>query len=132
VNISKLRHKLNCKRCTTEFIAKRLGAKWCSDYCKQSGRDGRKYALKYSYRLTPQEYQKLVDNQNGQCAICKEITKLVVDHNHISGEIRGLLCHLCNTGLGLFKDDSNRLKGAIKYMAKSASRRRGGMGTPKC
>lgn len=69
----------------------------------------------------------MFEAQAGRCGICRrtltnnvlndeEKLTLHVDHNHKSGEVRGLLCSNCNTGLGLFKDDPRRLKRAIRYL----------------
>jgi len=60
--------------------------------------------------------------QNGQCAICGTndpgggYKNFAVDHNHISGEVRGLLCTRCNRGLGLFKDDPVLTQLATNYL----------------
>ena len=75
----------------------------------------------YRYDLTPDEYRQLYLMQHGSCAICDEptvqATGLVVDHNHDSGEVRGLLCQRCNLGLGHFLDDPVKLARAIKYLS---------------
>lgn len=67
------------------------------------------------------EYEKLAAKQEGCCAICGERTErkhLDVDHDHKTGQIRGLLCNSCNQGLGYFKDDQRRLCAAIDYLKK--------------
>jgi len=79
------------------------------------------YLLNYFYGISIEEYNKLFTEQNGCCAICgrhqSEFNlKLAVDHDHISGKIRGLLCNTCNKGLGCFKDDINLLNKAINYL----------------
>jgi hypothetical protein len=51
------------------------------------------------------------------CAICGGSDRLVVDHCHRQGSIRGALCANCNTGLGMFADDPDRLRAAIAYLA---------------
>ena len=57
-----------------------------------------------------------------QCPICQKITipgltsKIVLDHNHDDGKVRGWICDSCNTGLGRFKDDVSLLKRAIAYL----------------
>lgn len=89
---------------------------------------GQKHHLKTRYGLTKEEYQSKLEKQNYCCAICgKDVTEnikgkthvaLTVDHNHNTGQIRDLLCHTCNTGLGYFKDDSNLLIRASKYLNK--------------
>lgn len=69
--------------------------------------------LKKKYGMTLSEYRALYDAQNGQCAICnrkeravtKSVLGLVVDHDHISGKVRGLLCSYCNQSVGLIDDD---------------------------
>lgn len=78
--------------------------------------------LKNRYGLTTDSYNQLVTNQNNKCKICNNITQLVVDHCHISGKIRGLLCNGCNTALGNFKDNIDFLNSAIGYLQESKSK----------
>ena len=58
--------------------------------------------------------------QEGRCAICGEepSTKrgLAIDHCHITGKVRGLLCHGCNIGIGSMKDSAVLLLKAIRYL----------------
>lgn len=72
------------------------------------------------YGLTKDEYLSLFEQQGGRCAICdnEPATQrgLHVDHCHATNEVRGLLCHGCNTGLGLFKDNLSVLEKAISYL----------------
>ncbi len=73
--------------------------------------------IKRQYNLSLDELKWFEEQQEGCCAICKDEThKLFIDHNHVTGEVRGLLCHFCNTGIGLFRDDTNRLESAIEYL----------------
>lgn len=74
------------------------------------------------YGLTPEQYNEMFERQEGKCKVCKEEIKLVVDHCHTTGEVRGLLCNGCNTGLGLFKDSIDRLEEAVVYLKSSRSR----------
>lgn len=92
---------------------------------QQNTRNKDKYKekrLKYFYGISLQEYNKIFENQNGCCAICGEPQKqqkaLAVDHNHITGKIRGLLCPNCNRGIGYLKDNSHILQKAIQYLDK--------------
>ena len=84
-----------------------------------------KYYLKKKFNLSVAEYDKLLENQNGVCAICKKVeirknSRLSVDHCHYSHEIRGLLCRSCNLGLGYFYDTPGLLKNAINYLQKNS------------
>lgn len=85
----------------------------------------RKRALKVKYNLTTEQYQELYDKQDYRCAICNEHEdetarkKLVVDHCHTTGNVRGLLCNNCNSGLGLFRDDLSLLIKAKKYLTEN-------------
>ena len=73
--------------------------------------------LKRTYGITVEEYDKLVEVQQGRCAICDESDKaLAVDHSHDTGEVRGLLCINCNTGIGSLKDDRSLLLKAVEYL----------------
>ena len=62
--------------------------------------------------------EKLVELKNStkECVICGDVTKLVVDHCHATGKIRGMLCNHCNRGLGHFRDDPTLLEFAAQYL----------------
>ena len=69
------------------------------------------------YGITVEDYDQLLLSQEGKCACCKQhITKGHVDHNHATKQVRGILCPQCNTGLGMFNDDIDRLKMAVRYL----------------
>lgn len=76
------------------------------------------------YNLTIDCYNKLVDLQGNKCAICgttepkgtSTLNRWYVDHNHVTNEVRGLLCSPCNTGLGNFYDNPDRLRAAADYL----------------
>jgi hypothetical protein len=72
--------------------------------------------LKKKYGITGEQWQEMYDKQDGLCAICKENEATCVDHCHDTGEIRGLLCRTCNTGIGHLNDDPALLKAAIHYL----------------
>jgi len=78
----------------------------------------RKSHLLNKYNLTIDDYNKLLLQQNKVCAICgkKSYRNLCVDHDHKTGKIRALLCDLCNTGLGKFKDNIELLEKASIYL----------------
>jgi hypothetical protein len=81
----------------------------------------RNYNLQSQYGITAENYNEMFANQKGCCKICgihqDEFTrKLSVDHCHATGEVRGLLCHNCNSLLGHAKDDVDILKSAIDYL----------------
>jgi hypothetical protein len=86
-----------------------------SDKCKLRIEKNR---LKSRYGITLEDYEEMVIKQNGICAICGVIkkSKLHIDHNHTTGEVRGLLCGSCNRALGLMKDNTEFLLKAIKYL----------------
>ena len=74
------------------------------------------YLLK-TYNLTKENYEQLISTQNGKCAICGKLTeKFDTDHDHITGRVRGLLCHSCNLLLGNAGDNIEILLNAIKYL----------------
>ncbi len=76
--------------------------------------------LKSLYGLTLEEYEEMLREQDGKCAICGELpspTKLLdVDHDHENKTVRGLLCNHCNTALGLVKEDPEILSAMIDYL----------------
>lgn len=76
---------------------------------------------KSNYGVTPENYSRLLVLQNGRCAICRNKAKLYIDHCHSTGKIRGLLCSMCNLGLGHFKDSPDIMNTAIEYLVKGGT-----------
>jgi hypothetical protein len=79
--------------------------------------------LKRNFGIDIAQYNAMFEAQAGRCAICdrhaSEFKKsLAVDHCHASGKVRSLLCHHCNTAIGLFQDDAEVLGKAIDYLAR--------------
>lgn len=85
--------------------------------CRNSKRNRRKDRLSQKYGMSEKDYDLQNEMQDSRCAICKKkYNKLHVDHCHISGLLRGLLCSNCNTGLGQFADNIDFLQNAIDYL----------------
>jgi hypothetical protein len=86
-------------------------------YCKPCrSRRNREARFLKEYGLTPQALQELVDQQDGLCAICRDRPAVHVDHDHLTGAVRGVLCFPCNVGLGNFRDRTDILRTAIDYL----------------
>jgi hypothetical protein len=75
------------------------------------------------YGITPEGYDSMLAEQDGRCAICRTLEPgrnfFVVDHDHDTGKVRGLLCVKCNSGLGMFDDDPVVLMHATQYLTRS-------------
>lgn len=83
--------------------------------CRVSNREQRRKYVRKPHGLTLNEAARV--RENAECWICQSTTKLVVDHCHSTGVIRGVLCSNCNTALGMFKDDLERLTRGIEYLS---------------
>jgi hypothetical protein len=85
----------------------------------------RDWHLRKKYNLTLEEFTLLSESQNNLCAICENPEKshknLVVDHNHNTGEVRGLICSSCNKALGHAKDSKALLEKMITYLDERGS-----------
>jgi hypothetical protein len=82
--------------------------------------------LKYKYGITLEDYNNKLKEQGDVCAICKSNTPggnggLYVDHNHTTGQVRGLLCHWCNFMIGQSKESPEILSAGIDYLKKWSS-----------
>jgi Recombination endonuclease VII len=79
-----------------------------------------RYKMKKLYGIGPDEYNVLLEAQNYQCKICAvpstNDARLVVDHDHKTGRVRGLLCTCCNPLLGFAKDNTEILRKAALYL----------------
>lgn len=82
-----------------------------------------KNVVKSEYGITEIQIQKLMDKQQGCCDICKRSLdylgkKFCIDHDHKTGEVRGLLCHNCNIAIGNMQDNPTYLRSAAAYLEK--------------
>ena len=78
--------------------------------------------LRYKHKISLKEFECLLIGQDHKCTICGKplIDKTtVIDHDHLNGKIRGILCRLCNTGLGFFFDDPWILNKGIEYLRRN-------------
>ncbi|KKL76070.1 hypothetical protein LCGC14_2048590 [marine sediment metagenome] len=120
----------SCGCLMKEKMSVRLTKEFCSRGHKMSEIKGKQctsckkiYARVYGlrkYGLTLETFESLLASQDNVCAICKtdEWGKKgpAVDHDHVTGAVRGILCGRCNSGLGHFRDNTDFLTGAIKYL----------------
>lgn len=132
----------HCPRCRTHhpvehFAIDRAAADGRSGWCKPCRRDWarahraanprRAYNAKLArrYGITAEDYDAMAEAQGHACAICHTPDpraagtgkrRLAVDHDHTTGQVRGLLCGPCNSGLGHLGDDPDRLRTALAYL----------------
>ena len=104
-----------CKKCVSKQYATTHAVSKKTKEQKQANHRLRKYGV------TREDYASMMDSQGGVCVICAKGCDthghLCVDHDHATGEVRGLLCHRCNAGLGYFKDDPILMQRAIGYVS---------------
>lgn len=91
-----------------------------TDYYKKNREKYYAVSLKRFYGMSLEQYKVLLSQQKGCCAICNDYKgkSLVVDHCHKTKKIRGLLCRMCNVGLGAFKDNTDLAWRMIEYLKK--------------
>ena len=82
--------------------------------------DARRNRRKRIYAVTPEQFMDMLKAQHNACAICCEVFRDIktthIDHDHITGVVRGLLCDHCNLGIGHFRNNSDVLRNAIAYL----------------
>ncbi|MEV1242191.1 endonuclease domain-containing protein [Nonomuraea sp. NPDC050022] len=122
-----------CPRCqevktVAEFGRNRAEKSGLTRYCKpchsaamrenkiKNHGSERNYLLKHRYGITEDDFERMLAQQNGLCAICQVVPGTFVDHCHQSGLVRGVLCFNCNNGLGHFGDKTVLLELAALYL----------------
>lgn len=93
---------------------------YASSWVKKNPRKLLRAQLRRQYGLPLEEYDSMVLSQEGRCKICNsQMTRLrepCVDHDHVTGKVRGLLCLNCNVAIGLFLEDGHILLRAMAYL----------------
>lgn len=113
--IKRSKNKVACSKCNRPH--QRSYDSYCYT-CRQQ------YWHQWKYNLSPEQFEKLLISQRRSCAICEApfATTPRVDHDHVTGEVRGLLCNNCNTGLGKLGDTIVNVLKAVQYLAQSPIR----------
>lgn len=97
-------HRATCKVCNIKAV-------------KEWQDKNTNWQRKRLYGMPEGDYEKLLEEQNGLCAICSKYPKFfVVDHDHLTGVIRGILCQSCNLGLTRFHDNPKAAEIVWKYL----------------
>ena len=107
-----------CSRCgiekpLSEFNKRSNRPSGVTSRCKVCRKDEHYMRI---YGINLKEYNAMLVAQNKKCKICGTETDLVVDHDHETGDVRGLLCAPCNSAIGLFKENRTSLLNAIEYV----------------
>lgn len=106
-------YRKNAKRLRAEQKIRRQ--KRPEHYREVARKSSKKFRYK-KYGISVEDFNLMSKVQSSLCKICKEKKKLYVDHCHKTNRVRGLLCHTCNVGIGLLKDNIVFLKSAIQYL----------------
>ena len=119
-----------CQVCNNSYLAKTSQSVYCSDSCRYVARNARvkeRWKNRQVVGITFEKGNKYHAKINllekvKNCPICKDsfvemnIKNIHLDHNHVTGKVRGVLCFRCNAGLGQFKDSIENLRAAILYL----------------
>lgn len=132
-----------CERCGSAYVKSRSSQKFCKEPAcaarrdqerRQKWREGKAaendwgtpyayqqdWALRKKYGITLNEWLAMVDAADGKCEICGEAEDtLCVDHDHDTGQVRGVLCRKCNRSIGQLGDTAEHLRAALRYLERS-------------
>lgn len=107
------KNKWYCRECA----AKKFKAWRTKNLDKILKQDRIKHYVR-TYGFTQEQAEKFTENRIGSCEICKHEHPLVVDHNHDTKDLRGLICSFCNSILGYSRDSKEILQSSIAYLEK--------------
>ncbi len=124
-----------CKHCRTKYRRQQEIQERTTAYNKKYALDNpelmrakdQKNSLKRFWNMTPEQFETLKTKQGGTCALCDKTEsnphkRLCIDHDHMTGKIRGLLCDNHNRAIGLFKDSIEDLEAAVEYLKSHRSK----------
>lgn len=110
----------DCKHCGVPFLGYTRSI-YCNDCIPQRkpGESNRWYMILSVHGVDKQMWDAMYFDQDGECAICVEREAKVVDHDHATGKVRGLLCDWCNKGIGMLLDRVDVISRAAAYLEES-------------
>lgn len=115
-----------CKSCDNERVKQRKKKTGYKEKPEKSRRWREKnkskirfQRIKRKYNIDEKCFNGILESQGSTCEICKSIDwDPVVDHDHSTGHVRGLLCSNCNTALGLLRENEDSVQGLLTYIRK--------------
>lgn len=136
-----MRKEKKCTRCgkvksCEEFVKRKASRDGLTSHCKNCRKEydmarrkkedfkekAKHYWNLYAYGLSESDYKAMITSQSGKCAICHESKKLVVDHDHNTKKVRGLICQQCNQAIGFLKDSPILARSAMQYLARGKAK----------
>jgi hypothetical protein len=124
---------MTCIRChqAKQVYEYTPGRKYCrtcrNEADRATGREAmRRHRLRTKFGITEEQLESIREAQGGVCAICERpetmrrngrLLALSIDHDHYTGQVRGLLCSACNTGIGKLQDSPALLRRALEYLS---------------
>lgn len=106
-----------CKRCVSGYMRE-----YRKEHKDEIAARKRECAIRNTYGLSIEDVGRIFENQGSSCAICGRDVPTgrgwQIDHDHKTGRVRGILCHRCNTALGMAKDNPDLLQQAMDYLRK--------------
>lgn len=117
-----------CRPCLSKQKYKSRDRRGRNEEYRNRRRETADYQMQQKYGISLEEFERRAAAQDGKCLICGRVpngnyarSRLNVDHDHVTGEIRGLICNQCNLSLGNFNDDPMLLRRAADYLEKRLS-----------
>lgn len=114
-----------CKECAKAY-ARDHHTRYAERRREQYVKRGRAEYLRRLYGIELEEFDRLLAEQGGRCAICQtpapqaDEKAFCVDHDHVTGAVRGILCRPCNSGIGHLRDEPAIIRAALAYLERKA------------
>lgn len=100
-----------CRECESKTVRA-----WRKNNPAKARSIDRNEKLKWRYGITTADFTRMLADQDGHCATCPSTTDLVVDHDHKTGKVRGILCGPCNRSIGILKEDVATIRKLAEYL----------------
>lgn len=110
-----------CKSCMQGYMSRysKYRTEWNQRNWSSVTTKAREAHLRRAYGMKPEDFDGMLLRQSGRCAICNEPMRRVdIDHNHTTGVVRELLCHMCNVALGAVRERADTLTSMLRYVEK--------------
>lgn len=106
----------NCRECSRDVGKLATTRRRASEYYQENKEANFFTRIRRVFKLSVEQWDEMMLKQGGMCAICDEESKLGVDHDHVTGNVRALLCNQCNSAIGLLNESPTTIRKAAGYI----------------